>query len=260
MENIGKNEAWDEMQTIEGALSDYPEKIRVYLDNVFAALPAVDAAAQLKSDMCDSMTDKFHALVQNGVDPDAAFGRVVGEFGSLGEIRAALGLAEGTDVPEVPADTEAPAVSPERQREYRLFQIKRGIVVAVGVIICVAAVFGYPWYENVTYAEAAHAVFGILVAIGVFLFVLAGVSGARFMDMTEPEKLLPDRTPERWADYQKFLRVRAWMIALAVGLFVAAPFMSEGGYFFMPFIIVVGVAILIVVGAVHNTFNDVKKY
>lgn len=254
MENTEIIEAIGTTETQEAALAAYPEKIRTYLDNVFAALPANEAAQQLKTDMYDSMTDKFHALAQEGATPDEAFGRVVGEFGSLGEIRAALGLTESSAAPEVPV------VSPERQREYRRFQMQRGIVIAVGVLFCVAAVFGYPWYENLTYAEEAHAVFGTLAAIGVFLFVFAGVSGARFVDITEPEKLLPEKTPERWADYQKFLRLRAWLIALAVGLFVVAPFMSEGQYFFMPFFIAVGVAILIVVGAVHNTFNDVKKY
>lgn len=234
--------------------SNYLEMIHTYLNNVFASLPQTQETLNIKEDMYCSMVDKFNALIQDGAGSDEAFGKVVGEFGSLNEIRTALGMGNGQELNIANA-----MISPKRKKEYGAFKIKQGILIAVGVMLCMTAVFGYQWYEYLLRMESlTNAAFGALVAAGVFLFVFAGTDEARFFDVTDPVKRTYSVSPERFKAYQRFLSIRSWLMSFAISLFVFAPFGSDiYGTILMPFIVAVGVAILIIIGAVHDTYNDV---
>lgn len=239
-------------------MENYSEKIRTYLDNTFASIPQSEAAMRMKNDMYCSMLDKFNSLVQGGTSEVEAFGRVVGEFGSLSEIRTALGIDASS------GEAEVIPVSPERKKAYSSFKIKQGIMIAIGVIFCIVSVLGYPAYEELLIEEAANALFGVLIAVGVFLFVFAGTIEAKYFDVIKPVKYAVPPTAERVAAYQKFLTVRALVIALAVFIFITSVFvipLFEGWYMeavFPAVMVSVGVAMLIIVSAIHGTYKDVK--
>ncbi len=235
--------------------SKYFEMIQTYLNNVFASLPHTQETLNMKNDMYCSMVDKFNALIQDGAGGDEAFGKVVGEFGSLGEIRSALGINMQTGV-----DGADAVISPKRKKEYDTFKIKQGTLIATGVVLCMAAVFGYEWYEYLLRTESlANMAFGLLVAAGVFLFVFAGTDEARFFDITSPIKRPYPISAERFKSYQRFLGIRSWLMSFAISLFVFAPFSSDiYGTIPIPFMVSIGVAILIIIGTVHETYKDVS--
>lgn len=234
-------------------MENYCEKIRTYLDNTFASLPQSEAAMCLKNDMYCSMLDKFNGLVQGGANEDEAFGKVVGEFGSLDEIRAALGIDSAAG-----AYTATP-ISTERKKAYDKFQIKQGILISIGVILCIFAVFGYGLYEKFTSGLYANFIFALSVAVGVFLFVFAGTSGAKFFDVTNPVIYAVPPTPERMESYQKFLTLRSWLMGFAIALFII-PIGTNSWVqdVAIPILISVGIAILIIVGTIHSTYEDVR--
>ena len=239
-------------------MEKYYEKIMTYLNNSFASFPQNDATMRMKNDMYCSMLDKFNGLVQGGVSEDEAFGKVVGEFGSLDEIRAAMCIEEKS-----PADTVM-LIDPERKKAYDRFKIKQGIMVAVGVVLCIIAVFTHDVYDTFLVEELTDALFGFLVATGVFLFIFAGTIEAKYFDVTDPVKYVIPPTAERMAAYQNFLTVRALVISSAVFLFITSVFVMplfEGSFMelVLPAVMVAfGVAMLIIVGTVHGTYNDVS--
>ena len=238
-------------------------KIRTYLDNMFASLPRTEQSARMKEEMYCSMLDKYNGYISDGANEDESFGRVVSEFGSVEDIRAALAEDSEQFVEARFPEADNKSVSPERKKQYDSFKIRQGIAIACGVIFCVAAIFGYPYYRVHFLSnseEPQNMVFGVLVALGVFLFVWAGTGEAKFYDITQPDALRPGVSEERMGEYRKFLSVRQWLIPLSVALFVAAPFMysSYYGVVIMPVMVAVGVGILIVVGTVHGTYNDIR--
>lgn len=249
MDNIEMTQTATEIKMSDTAA----EKIQTYLNNMFISFPPTEETMRVKNDLYCSMLDKYNGLVQNGAGEDAAFGRVVSEFGSLNEIRAALGINE------VSAEA-VPSVLPERRKQYNAFKIRQGIAVVCGVIFCIGAVFGYPVYGAMVGEPVSNYLFGVLVALGVFLFVLAGTGEAKFYDVTDPKMWRTGVAPERMAQYRRFLGIRQVLISLAVALFVVSPFVYDvlTVYLTMPLLVSVGVAILIVVGAVHGTYNDVR--
>ena len=250
-----------EMEEPTGFSEQAYTKIQTYLDNIFASIPPTDEALRLKNDMYCSMLDKYNGYVQEGANGNEAFGRVVGEFGSLDEIRAALAL-DTTVAPT--AESSQVGITPERKKQYDKFKIGQAVAVACGVVLCIMSVFGYPLYSDyltgMEVKEPENFVFGLLIAAGVFLFVWAGTGEAKFYDITQPQAFRPGVSEERMAAYRKFLSVRQMLISLAVALFVVSPFtyVFHFGMVIMPTLVAVGVAILIVVGAVHGIYSDVR--
>lgn len=239
-------------------MEKYYEKIQTYLNNSFASFPQDDATMRMKNDMYCSMLDKFNGLVQGGASEDEAFGKVVGEFGSLDEVRAAM------DINENSGEDAVTPVSPERKKAYDRFKVGQGITVAIGVALCIIAVFAYDVCGDLFVEELTDVMFGLLVAAGVFLFVFAGTSEAKYFDVTDPVKYVIPPSAERVAAYQNFLTARAFLMSFAIFLFVTSVFvvpLFSGTYMelILPAIMVAaGVAILIIVGAVHDTYKDVS--
>ena len=264
MENMEKTKTemlTAEMEEPTGFSEQAYTKIQTYLDNMFASIPPTDEAMRLKNDMYCSMLDKYNGYVQEGANGNEAFGRVVGEFGSLDEIRAALAL-DTTAAPM--GESSQVGITPERKKQYDKFKIGQAVAVACGVVLCIMSVFGYPLYSDyltgMEVKEPENFVFGLLIAAGVFLFVWAGTGEAKFYDITQPQAFRPGVSEERMAAYRKFLSVRQMLISLAVALFVVSPFtyVFHFGMVIMPTLVAVGVAILIVVGAVHGIYSDVR--
>ena len=69
-------------------------KIQNYVENVFAGLPKTREAMEMKLGMIDSMEERYDALLAEGKSENEAFGAVISGFGSMEELRQALGAAE----------------------------------------------------------------------------------------------------------------------------------------------------------------------
>lgn len=239
-------------------MEKYCEKIKIYLENIFTSLPQEENVLRMKNDMYCSMLDKFNNMIQNGINEDEAFGKVIGEFGSINEIRAALGIGMNS------LESGCIPVSSERKKKYNKYKIIQGALISIGVAICLIAVLMYPLYASFFVDKASNAIFGLLIASAVFLFVFARTSEAKYFDVINPVKYAIPPTSERIAEYRKFLTARALLVSFAIFLFITSVFvipLFDGMYaeFIIPLIMVaIGVAILIIIGTIHSTYADIR--
>ncbi len=70
------------------------ETLRNYLETIFGALPKTQAAQSLKAEMLANMEEKFQDLVRQGKNEAEAIGKIISEFGTVEELRAALEAEE----------------------------------------------------------------------------------------------------------------------------------------------------------------------
>ena len=242
------------------------ERIKTFIDNMFASLPQNDQSARIKEDMYCSMQDKYNGLIESGVGEDEAFGKVVAEFGSVEDIRAEL----GADAPQPAASFNAAApakltlpVSKETERAYEKYRIYAAVLIAVAVLLFIVAPLGYESYDtqfiNLSLPQLTNFVFGSAIAVGVMLCVKAVTGREKFFDATRETEYDVLPSTERVESYRKFAGVRSWLMGLAVGIFVISPFVSEftGSDLLFGLIIAAGVAILIILSAARRSFKDV---
>lgn len=242
------------------------EKIRAFIDNMFASLPQNEQSARMKEDMYCSMLDRYNGLTESGASEDEAFGKVVAEFGSVEDIRAELlGNApqpvEAVN-PAAPAKLTLP-VSKDTERAFEKYKIYAAVLIAVAVLLFIVAPLGYESYDttfiNLSLPQLTNLVFGSAIAVGVMLCVKAVAGREKFFDATREIEYDVLPSSERVEEYRKFAGVRSWLMGLAVGMFVISPFVNEftGSDLLLGLIIAVGVAILIILSAVRRSYKDV---
>ena len=242
------------------------ERIRAFIDNMFASLPQNEQSARMKEDMYCSMLDRYNGLTESGAGEDEAFGKVVAEFGSVEDIRAELGSNTPQPVETViaaaPAKLTLPA-SKETERAYEKYKIYAAVLIAVAVVLFIVAPLGYESYDtlfiNWSLPQLTNFVFGSAIAVGVMLCVKAVTGREKFFDATRETEYNVLPASERVESYRKFAGVRSWLMGLAVGMFVISPFVNEltGSDLLLGLIIAVGVAILIILSAVRRSYRDV---
>lgn len=68
------------------------KKIIEYVNERFSDLSKTEEAVNLKTNLIESMTEKYNQLLENGKSEEEAFGIVVYDFGSMSDIKKELGL------------------------------------------------------------------------------------------------------------------------------------------------------------------------
>lgn len=68
------------------------DTIRVYLDNMFMALPDNQKVREAKAELYTMMEDKYRLLKEEGKTENEAVGIVINEFGNLDEVSETLGI------------------------------------------------------------------------------------------------------------------------------------------------------------------------
>ncbi len=107
--------------------------LHMYLDNIFASLPATARLAEIKAEMLANMEDRYRELLGQGHSGNEAAGMVISEFGNIRELIQALGLeaapaAAGADVRRVSLDEVKAFAEDTRQAS---------LLVARGVVLCI---------------------------------------------------------------------------------------------------------------------------
>ena len=117
------------------------EKIRAFVDNMFLSLPDTPEVQEAKAHILEGMLDRYEALLGQGKNENEAFGTVIGEFGSMEELRRELGLGSGEEgnCLESPA---APPV-PFPREEYEVFRRRYPVAIAGGVVLCILAIVAW---------------------------------------------------------------------------------------------------------------------
>ena len=128
------------------------EAIRNYVDALFAALPQRGDVLRVKADMLANLEDKFSALLDEGKNEAEATGLVIASIGSAQELRSELGL--DADSAEIPSEPASKTVDPALAEEYRQYQERKHVLIAVAVALFILSPFAQNLFEKLFYLEA----------------------------------------------------------------------------------------------------------
>ncbi len=106
-------------------------RVEVYVNNLFAAIPDSQEAREMKRNIIDSMEDNYQALRDAGKNDNEAFGEVISQFGTVDEIREALGVQTNT------MQEGGTPVPPEMLEDYLVFRKKFALLLPAGIVLCV---------------------------------------------------------------------------------------------------------------------------
>lgn len=154
------------------------EKIRIFVENVFSGLPKTKEVIDMKRDIQNNMEEHYLELIRQGKDEDTAFGVVIGEFGSIEDIRHELNLDELLyNEDNLPLESDNPL--------YQAFEKKFRNGIIAGVACCIIGVFGSGILSEIFgYTHLSDIIqmtwFAIFVCIGVVLFIYWGMEKERF--------------------------------------------------------------------------------
>lgn len=190
------------------------EKIRTFVENMFLSLPDTPEVREAKAHILEGMQDRYEALLAQGKNENEAFGAVIGEFGSVEELRQELGLpAQAAPLPPV----EFP------QAEYEAFRKRFPAAIASGVIICIAAVAVWGVLARVEWARTArlhHLMLLLMIAAATGLFVYFGVRENSYKELARMSRGgSAPQLPEDREDnpIHGFIMLAATVIFLALG-------------------------------------------
>lgn len=154
------------------------EKIRIFVENVFSGLPKTKEVIDMKRDIQNNMEEHYLDLIRQGKDEDTAFGIVIGEFGSIEDIRHELNLDELLyNENDLPLESDSPL--------YQAFEKKFRNGIIAGVACCIIGAFGSgilsEIFGNTHFSDAIQMTwFAIFVCLGVVLFIYWGMEKERF--------------------------------------------------------------------------------
>lgn len=145
------------------------ETIRNYLETMFANLPNTAEVKRAKYELGQMMEDKYSELKSEGKSENEAVGIVISEFGNLDELADDLGISVYVSSPDV---AEQRVVTLNEVKEYISDKTRFGIMVGLGVLLCILSPCGVIAINNVWGLVFMFAA----VAVAVAMFVFAGVS------------------------------------------------------------------------------------
>lgn len=143
----------------------------------------------MKRNILESMEDAYQELREQGKSENEALGQVISQFGSVEEIREALGLLEqdSADSFSAPAQDFSASLSPDLLEEYMLFRQRYGMMIALGVALCVLGLAAFMFMEGLL---------GDNAAIGVLCLFLS--AGAAILIYTSVQKESWDKLEKNW--------------------------------------------------------------
>lgn len=156
------------------------EAIRNYVEALFAGLPQRGDVLRVKADMLANLEDKYNTLLAEGKNEDEATGIVVASIGSAEELREELGL--DAEIPEPPS--AAPSADPALAEEYRQYQERKHVLIAVAVALFILAPFVQNLFSSILSIDAIGTfLFFVMVAAGVVICILATRRNAYYREL-----------------------------------------------------------------------------
>lgn len=212
-------------------------RIEVYVNNLFAAIPDSREAREMKQNIIDSMEDNYQALRDAGKNENEAFGEVISQFGTVDEIREALGVQSnagqegGTPVP------------PEMLEDYLVFRKKFALLLPAGIVLCVLGLVVMLFLEPLL-GDLSSAFLFLFAALGAGLIVYIcleedswnkiekswkqGQETVRY----QPEEILKEEPETEFPQYDKKRRKRlASRISSVIMLAATLWFFVQGFWF-----------------------------
>ena len=191
------------------------EKIQLFVDNMFLSLPDTPEVRQAKAHILEGMADRYEALLAQGKNQDEAFGAVIGEFGSVEELRQELGLGNRPQ-----AEEPLPSPAPFPQEEYQRFRRMFPLAIAGGVVLCILAVVASIVLSQLSWARAwnlHHIGMFSLIAVAVGIFVYFGVREGGYQARLRASQGLPPEDGEEQGPYHKVIMLVTTAVFLKQG-------------------------------------------
>lgn len=192
------------------------EKLRVFLENMFLSLPDTPETREAKAHILEGMADRYEALLAQGKNENEALGLVIGEFGSVEELRQELGLgAESAPLP-------SPAPVPFPQEEYDRFRRLFPLAMAGGVVLCILAVVASIVLSQLSWARAwnlHHIGMFSLIAVAVGIFVYFGVREGGYQARLRASQGLPPEDGEERGPFHGAIMMVTTAVYLYLGFF-----------------------------------------
>jgi len=204
------------------------ETIKTYLDNMFAGLPQTEEMIQLKSDIYDTMCEKYQELKNDGKSENEAIGIVISEFGNIDELLEEYGIPHADEKGEEDYDSGMPHISLEEAHEYIAAKNKIGYMIGAGVGLCILGVVMLIITSvtfEVTQEHFAMSMQGdyiglilmfILIAGAVALFIIAGVQDEQYEYMKKPFHM--DFDVKRQMEEEKRMFQPTFAVKLVIGV------------------------------------------
>lgn len=158
------------------------ETIKNYLETMFANMPNTDAVKKAKQELLQMMEDKYSELLAEGKSENEAVGTVISEFGNLEDLSEDLGLAEEFKQEQKYSATNVRRpITIEEAKSFISDNTKHGILVAIGVLLCICCTIGPILSEGLALPDAIGVSFMMLfIATAVFLFVFSSIMNGKW--------------------------------------------------------------------------------
>lgn len=149
-----------------------------YIEVMFKSLPQTKEVEELKLNITDSMEMKYKQYIEEGKKEAEAIGLVIGEFGSIDELKEAL---------EINGDYQEVAYLPQKRVEaFMVFIEQFGLMISIGVGSIMIGLGAADYFDNMIF-------FFAVVLIGVVIFVYYGMVYATYDDVTENGIIDPEQ-------------------------------------------------------------------
>ncbi len=109
------------------------ETIRLYIENVFKALPQTNEVLRAKEELLSNAEAKYSELRTAGKSESETVAQVIGEFGDIDELIEELGIPTPTEI----SVENRPTLSSGTINEFLMLFCKAGRFIALGVALCI---------------------------------------------------------------------------------------------------------------------------
>lgn len=155
------------------------DKIRDFVEAMFAGLPKTQDVVEAKLGIIENMQDKYDELIAQGKNDNEAFGIVISQFGSMDELKRELGIEDQADYNTSDNSKE---IDSELTAEYEIFRKRYSVfgAIAVGLYILSGAFF---MLFEAAFSELAGIIaFFIPIAFATAIFVFFGMKDSRYQE------------------------------------------------------------------------------
>ncbi len=163
------------------------ETIKMYLDNMFSALPKTAQMAEIKNNILSNMEEKYNELKAAGKSENEAIGIVISEFGNIDELVNELGIKREEET------ENSPLITKEETYSYLAVKKTTGLQIGIGVFLCILApavlillnklfddgVFGTGFPQRAGSVLSLIPMF-LLVAVAVGIFIFSGMNFEKY--------------------------------------------------------------------------------
>ncbi len=206
------------------------DTIRMYLENMFSALPKTAQMTEIKNNILSNMEEKYNELKAAGKSENEAIGIVISEFGNIDELVSELGIKKEEETNSYPLITKDEA--------YSYLKVKKtmGIQIGFGVLLCILApaalilmnqlfedgIFGTRFMKDTGSVLSLIPLF-LLVVIAVGIFIYSGMNFEKYKHIEKGVTLPAGVKTEIQKLYDNFNRTFFLSVMIGVCILILSP-------------------------------------